>query len=335
MKSISGRMFQNGTRITLLLSVFTILTLSYSNCGELSVEELGTSAGGDYFAATVMPAFKTNCQTCHSDPRFGGNAPLSLYSYSSMLAKLAAGERPVDNALYNKMVNITAHTGGNVCSSGMNSGVCSLVIEWWKKEAEVQSPSLVVGNVLSVGLLGELVGWAGTLTNTATQVSVKVYIGGTNKTGTLLTQLNANEVTNIADPIPGSHRFRTTIPETYRNGTERSLYIYVVEGTTEVLMPAMPYKFTAFTQKPAGLTYFNNTVRNGMNGCNGCHTVSYDSFYYALATPTPGKGGTATNNELINNSNGESHSGGSFCGGNKNGGLCANIQQWWNIEFGN
>ena len=49
----------------------------------------GTAAA--YFSATVLPAFRSSCASCHNDPRFGGNGPLTIFDYSSMVTKVIAG----------------------------------------------------------------------------------------------------------------------------------------------------------------------------------------------------------------------------------------------------
>jgi len=54
-----------------------------------------------------------------------------------------------------------------------------------------------------------------------------------------------------------------------------------------------------------------------------------------LSNALKAKGGTALNNDLIKTAaNISFHSGGNRCPGGLNLGVCAQIQAWWNQEFG-
>lgn len=294
----------------------------------------GSGAGQTYFNSTVMPMFNSRCISCHNEPRFGGTAPLSIYTYSNMRALLTSGTGSLNNALINRMQGIISHTGGNTCFTGVAQTPCAEVIAWWNTENPgAPSGAGFIGGIDLINETGTVYGWAQNVNNPTAAVNV-IFYDGPAGTGTLIGNVTANQV---GPGGPGlNHYFTYDLPAAYRNGTNRTLYAYAASAIAANQLPASPKNYVAYTPRAAGQTYYTNTLRPMLvNRCAGCHSqteLDYQFKYYDLISPTPAAGGTALNNKLINKAAGMAHNGGNICG-NKNTAPCSQIQQWWILEF--
>lgn len=302
----------------------------------------GTSGpnGPSFFATTVKPIFQTMCVGCHADPRQPAEvrAPLSIYSYDAMRALLAQGGAPQDNRLWNLMRNMESHTGGDRCKDGPDASPCKEASAWWRVEfgatAGEGTPSL--GRITDVTSLGRVYGYAHDPKNVMAAVTVTLYVDGPKGTGTMAGTAVANRPGDDGN-LPGDHVFTLDLPVAMRNGKQREIFAYVTLPEGEQPLSSTSTKYTAYAFSQAGRDFYNANVQGRLGGCGGCHTISYEQQFYALLTPSPVKGGTATNNQLINKAaqtNGVSHGGGQSCG-NANAGPCAEFQRWWQVEFGN
>jgi hypothetical protein len=114
-----------------------------------------------------------------------------------------------------------------------------------------------------------------------------------------------------------------------------------IDGNVEPVF-SKEFNFRAFLPTEEGRAYYDNTVRPLLqNSCGGCHgtrapVVTYDAQYEYMLSPNPAKTGSSSNNTLINKaSGGMNHGGNNRCGANgKDGNPCAQLQTWWNMEFG-
>jgi cytochrome c553 len=301
----------------------------------------GTQASGgpEFFATTIKPIFQTMCVNCHADPRQPAEvrAPLSIYSYDSMLALLEKGGAPQDNLLWNTVRNLESHTGGDRCSNGVEASPCKEMASWWTvefgKSAGQGTPSF--GRISEVTALGRVYGWAFDPKDTSAQLNVTLYVDGPKGMGTMVGTVMANRPGNDGN-APGDHAFTFDLPDVYRNGKTRDLYAYAAFGADEKALSTLPTKYTAYAFSQAGRDFYATNVQGRLGSCGGCHTISYEQQFYSLITPAPNKNGTGTNNQLINKAaqtNGTSHGGGQSCG-NANASPCAEFQRWWQVEFG-
>ena len=87
----------------------------------------GTTAGKQYFTATVLPAHTQTCGPCHPG-----------VTYANMFPKLLSppkykGGTAATNLIVTKGSGGQGHTGGNRCN-GVNMGTCALIQTWWGLE---------------------------------------------------------------------------------------------------------------------------------------------------------------------------------------------------------
>jgi hypothetical protein len=298
-----------------------------------------SGGGADYFTANVKPVFQTMCVNCHADPRqpVEVRAPLSIYSYEAMRALLDQGGGPQDNKLWNLVRNIDSHTGGDRCSNGPDASPCKEIAAWWtaafgasKGEGEAS-----LGRITEVTALGRVYGWAFNPKDASASLDVALYVDGPKGTGTMVGTVTANKPGNDGN-APGDHAFTLDLPDAFRNGKQRDIYGYAMIDGQEKALSTLPTKYTAYAFSQAGRDFYAANIQGRLGGCGGCHTISYEQQFYSLITPSPVKGGTATNNQLINKAaqtNGTSHGGGQSCG-NPSASPCAEFQRWWQIEFG-
>lgn len=297
------------------------------------------AAGPDFFAKEVKPLLQTMCVNCHADPRQPAEvrAPLSIYSYDSMRVLLAKGGAPQDNLFWNTVRNLESHTGGDRCSNGPEASPCKEMAAWWSVEfgATNGSGTPSFGRVSEVTSLGRVYGWAFDPKDANALLNVTLYVDGPKGTGMMVGTVTANRPGNDGN-APGDHAFTFDLPEAYRNGKQRDLYGYVTVASEEKVLSTLPTKYTAYAFSQAGRDFYNANVQGKLGGCGGCHTISYEQQFYSLISPAPVKGGTVTNNQLINKAsqtNGTNHGGGQSCG-NANASPCVDFQRWWQIEFG-
>lgn len=336
--------------LTLMLGAFA-LAVSYTQCAPPGSQTLNTSSGNslvdarnpnnpgsaasqNYFATKVLPVFESQCVMCHNEPRFGGNGPLTIYNYIQMRVKLASGgESALNNDLINKVQGLITHFGNNQCSTnGINAPPCSTIRDWWEFEFKTTS-SGITGRVEQVSPIGEVIGWA-LDTRTPTQTfNVHVYIGGAVGVGTLVGQYPANQP-GLGGQGAG-HYFIFTLPDQYRNGQLRDLYVYGQTAVAANILQGAPKRFAAYLPRAAGQTYYNNTVRPALqSSCGACHGApDYIADYVRMLNPTPAEGATSSTNRLVQKPSAQvTHGGGNVCGGANNG-ACALIQEWWRREF--
>jgi cytochrome c553 len=297
--------------------------------------------GQAFFTATVEPLFRKSCISCHTEPRQASDikGPLTVYSYGSMKPQVMSGSGSVTNKLIEKVRGVVQHGGGDQCKGAVTNSPCKEIAEWWKLEmgANAADSGARIGRVLEVTAGGKVLGWAANPKNLDEQVMVKFYVGGAKgmgtEAGTATAFVNAED-----EGTPGFHGFSAELPALHRNGKPNTLFVYATIAGTEQLLNEGGTPYTAWAPTAAGQAYFNNTVLPALNSCAPCHGgKNYNGYYASLFIQPPNKGGSATNNELINKMgglNGLTHSGGNSCGGNANGGPCALIQNWWQMEFG-
>jgi hypothetical protein len=295
-------------------------------------------AGLTFFEQKVLPVFQAKCVSCHADPRqqVEIRGPLSIYSYNSMKAKLINGASSSDNDLVNKASNKINHEGGDRCAGRMDTSPCKDISAWYIAEmgdnSENSNPGLS-GRVFEITPLGKIIGWAYNPGDASQELSVSFYIDGPAGIGTKLGPFVANR-SGADNNTSGNHAFLVDIPLQFRDKKKHSLHAYALIDGKEVELSTDPYSFTAYALSEAGRAFYNANVANAVTGCAGCHALSYEQHFYALVSPAPSEGGTATNNVLINKAgvrNGTAHGGGNRCAG---GNPCNVFQQWWTREFG-
>lgn len=291
--------------------------------------------GNATFTNSVSPAFTRNCASCHALPFQGGTAPITIFNYTTMRNLIAQGPRATDNPLYNKIRNRSTHGSavGDLCAGDINGSVspCKELVEWTVKEFPLATDGMA-GSLSGFDILGRMQGWALDPLNRTQKIQVLVYNGSVAAGGQLVATLTANQ--QGPGSVENGHYFNFEVPNNFKDGQTRNYYFYGVAATVENLLPGSPMITRAFQPNQAGRDFYTTNVRPRLNACAQCHQVTYDVHWFQLGFPTPGLGGTATNNQVINRMNGQdNHSGGSFCGGNKNNQPCLSIQQWWNLEF--
>jgi len=189
----------------------------------------------------------------------------------------------------------------------------------------------LTSSIISVSSSGVAFGYAYDRVNPTRSIRVLFYIDGAVGTGTFIGDKAANEA---GFGSAAGHYFTFQIPAGYNNGTNRTLHIYGHDAVPAYSLRPAGVPYVGYTPKAEPI--FNEQIRGFVqSNCVQCHTWNYQTLYSGpLLTPTPISGGTATNNRFIRKMSGaEGHSGGQFCGGNINGGICAEIQRWWRAEF--
>jgi hypothetical protein len=272
-------------------------------------------------------------------PVSGTRGPLTIFSYDRMRLLLVDGTGAQRNALFDKISGAADHGGGNRCAAGLASSPCKEVAQWW--DAEIGGGSgggaAVRGKITQVTALGKVFGWAADPADTTAALAVKLYVDGPAGAGGTEVATVTADFEGADGNTPGAHAFTFQLPDSLRDKKAHDLYAYaMLDGELEQL-GSTAFAFTAFAFSQAGRDFFEANVRSQLGGCTGCHTVSYEQQFYSLLVPSPAAGGTAANNQLVNKpaqANGTTHGGGSRCGG-VNAGVCAQIQAWWRVEFGN
>lgn len=292
---------------------------------ETSPEGGGASAGERYFEDSLLPLFNKDCAVCHADPRMNPpvRGPLTIFSYKNMRALLSDGASAADNAMARKVRGVTTHGGGNRCNAGPNTSPCLELQEWWRAEFGNAADSGFDGRITSVSDTGDVLGYVVDTRDTAKVLTVRLFVDGVFAVETMASLSGAD------GNYPGDHAFRVTLPAALRDGKSRTVQAKVGEVAVGTALG-----YVAYAPKDAAKAYYTNTVAPVLNGrCSGCHVVQYEVQYGALISPTPAKGGTVTDNTLINYAAGmNAHPGGNVCGG-KNGSPCNLFQTWWNMEF--
>lgn len=178
---------------------------------------------------------------------------------------------------------------------------------------------------------GKAWGYALDSVNKTKAIKVIFYANGPAGTGTYAGEIVAKEAGVGAN---AGHYFSFKVPSELANGKYQKLYAYGHEAKIENLIKPSPVTFVSYT--PKAEEYFNTNIAPFVNSqCIRCHTWTYQAaFYGPLMTALPINGGSATNNRLIRKMSGlDGHSGGQFCTGGVNSGICTSLQTWWTQEF--
>lgn len=345
------------------LAMAAILVLGMMGCQPMHVKNLqnnGSGSGGNnsgsggsggsgggsgngsnlpteqaFFVDNVKTSFEASCIACHAAPRLvtGTVAPLSIYEYETMKTMLNNGVSAANNQLINKMRGVVTHGGGDACSGNLVSGPCKEAMEWYKVENKVTENGST-GFIDDVSPLGIVRGWAKDPGDENTKLTVFFYVGGPVGVGEAAGSVVAQEVGLGGQGL--NHYFNHQLPARFRDGTTHQVYAYATEASAGNLLPGTPRDYIAYQQTQEGRDYYAANIQARFtSACGACHPTSYEAQFANLISPTPDKGGTATNNGLINKgAGGGSHGGGNRCG-NKNSSPCSEFATWWDIEFGN
>lgn len=174
-------------------------------------------------------------------------------------------------------------------------------------------------------------GYAYDSRNPSSTLRILFYLDNPVGSGQFIGETQAN-LTSVG-PNTG-HYFSFQIPAAYANGTQHRLYAYAHSATPSNLLSPNYITYVAYTPKAESV--FNQQIRGFVQtNCASCHTWNYAGLYGGpLLNPTPFAGGTATSNLFIRKMSGQTgHSGGVFCSGGVNSGICSEIQRWWSAEF--
>jgi len=288
-----------------------------------------------FFLTSVKPVLQSRCASCHNEPRFVGSnaAPLTIYNYSQMRPKLAAGTGAIGNDLVRKVTNQVAHTGGNQCTMGatINDVVCGKLIEWWGKEFPTSAAG-TAGELTYVSTNGTISGWALNPAAPATKVTVYFYRDNISTQGGVLIGSAVADQTGLGSYSGNYYNF--VIPANLIDNGEHDIYVYLGAVAPANLLPGSPKRYGAYRQTAAGIAYWNANIQPTITStCLACHAFNIDTGFANMLTPTPLEGGTPTNNNFIMNASGNMHPI-NACGGGLNSGLCAAIQGWYTQEFG-
>lgn len=114
--------------------------------------------------------------------------------------------------------------------------------------------------------LGIVSGWAADTDVPDQSLTVNFYVDGTQASGTLAGTVTANDASDDVNKvllITGQHRFHWTIPSTYHDGKNHSLYIYGVDpsdSSVSTLLTNTPMNFSFGNSSP--IAYFDG-ILNG------------------------------------------------------------------------
>ncbi|MEK6775184.1 MAG: hypothetical protein AABY64_14685 [Bdellovibrionota bacterium] len=186
-------------------------------------------------------------------------------------------------------------------------------------------------NFMYVSTSGAAWGYASDLKNPTKTIKVIFYIDGPVGTGQYLGETQAN--LDSLGPRSG-HYFLFNVPTAFINGKQHVIYAYAHNAIAANLLKPNAITYVAYAPKAEAI--FNQQIRSFVqSNCASCHTWDYAGLYSGpLLAPTPFAGATATTNRFIQKMSGQTgHSGGVFCAGGVNSGICTEIQRWWNAEF--
>lgn len=185
----------------------------------------------------------------------------------------------------------------------------------------------VTGVIDSISISGQVWGYAFDPANKSKTLKVLLYLDGPVGVGTLIGEALAN-IQSLG--VNAGHYYKFDLPPAYADGKNHKIFAYGHSATPSLALTPSEMSYAAFTPKAEPV--YNSFLNAYVSNCSGCHSWNFNSLFYgALVNPTPLKGGTATNNKLINKLlNGHN---GNTCNGNLNASPCSNIQAWWNAEF--
>jgi cytochrome c553 len=302
------------------------------------------------FEANLLPILNSNCSSCHSPDGFG-TAPASVYQVAAMEALAKKGTSATDNDLIKKLLNQVTHGGGNVCPKGTGEFPCAPFVDWARGLYSSAIPTIKPGTLpkdsivppttatdngffRSFDFTGQVDGFAYDRSNPALQVPVEFYTALYTPGATPFASATANSV-GSSGGVAGNHRFSLNIAANLPTASASvTLYAYAVIGGSRKAIGESPKTVTVYKKNPAGKAFFEATLRPILvANCERCHGSIgiHESTYLNLLNPTPGNGGTATNNLVYRKASGGGHSGGNVCGTNAQ--ICPNIINWFNAEF--
>lgn len=189
----------------------------------------------------------------------------------------------------------------------------------------------LTANFQYVSTDGKAWGYALDSVNKTQAIKVIFYANGPVGTGTYAGEIVAKE---SGVGTYAGHYYAFKVPAELANGKTQKLYAYGHEAKPEYLIKPSPVTFVSYS--PKAEEFFNANMKPFIdNNCARCHSWTYQAaFFGPLMTPLPINGGTATTNRLIRKLSGlDGHSGGTFCNGGINVGICTTIQAWWAQEF--
>ncbi|WP_127714075.1 hypothetical protein [Halobacteriovorax sp. HLS] len=310
---------------------------------EISTPSTDYANAYSYYEEVVSPALQAqNCLLCHSS---NGGAPISVGEYDQLKALMMNSTNYQGSTLNMKMIGSMAHAGGVKCANS-TEGICEKFANWYALEFSQLNPPVVdnpptnsgsgvMGSVDVISSLGKINGWAGDSFNVNSTLQVEFYLDGPKGSGTFLGSVSANLP---GGSVTGNHGFIFFIPSQYRDGSAHQLYGYAIDSNQqEIALANSPQNIYTYAPSIEGYDFYQNNVKPLLDSrCSSCHAVNYDQHFNSLLSPSPGAGGSATNNEMINmpagSHNGKGHPGGNICG-NKNNSPCSEIQAWWQVEF--
>ncbi len=344
-------------RIGALVLLGTILAITFNNC-DMGMEAFNENAatnpstggnnntgnntnptnGPSFFAQRVKTVFAARCNSCHIENFPNGPAPITIYDYTAMKTMMSMGTGRYDNNLIKKVSNTspTTHTGLNQCPNGLTVSPCKEIADWWGVEngSSTTTPGgtalAILGGIDFSSANGMLYGMAVDPNRQNDIVTVTFYINGPRGTGTMLGSVSASG--QQFDPNYPNHAFSYQLPSLYLDGKNHNVYAYGRTATVnEILLKNTSFAAVAYPKSANWQTFYNANIAPT---CTDCHAFSAQQAYDMLANPLRAKGGTATTNDLIKTAaNISFHSGGNRCG-TVNQGVCAQMQNWWNQEFG-
>ena len=188
----------------------------------------------------------------------------------------------------------------------------------------------LVSELQYVSTLGEVWGYAYDPQNKSGTLKIIFYVDGPVGVGEYAGETQAS--IKSVGPNAG-HFFSYKLPARFANSVARVITAYAVEARAQYVLYPGPISYTSFT--PKAEVFYNQRISSFVqSSCTRCHTWNYIQLFSGpLMKPTPGRGGTATNNTFISKMSGATgHNGGSFCNG-INDGVCVDIQAWWRAEF--
>lgn len=295
-----------------------------------------------YFDEVIFPLFNDSCDACHVGPRVVVNprGPLTIFNHENTVKWLLDGTNSWDNALIKKMVNITAHSGGDRCGASYSNSPCKEVRDWFiaikGADKEPAPTTITAGGLTGFGATastnwdGQIYGYAYDPAVLTTAVSVEFYKDNAfDQGGVALGSAMAN-LTGFDGGATGDHRFQFKIPAAnITSGTSMKVYMYAIVGGQKKALSDSPVTLTAYI--PKAETFFTNNVSPTFN-CGPCHAArTYTGAYTQLISPPKHQGGTRTNNSLYLYASGQKNGHPNQCGG---GGPCTQISNWWDQEFG-
>lgn len=297
--------------------------------------------GMNYFENSVAPAFRTQCNSCHSGQLS------SIFVYSSVRKHLLQGNGPLENSLMYYVRGLTEHGEGyppqlntfkrDFCNGNTEASPCSQIQTWWQFEFQSGAgggSTKPFGRLDDIDVYGNIRGYALDPGNTSASVTVSLYLDGDRSNGTFLANVTANRAYGGLQ-FDGSHGFLFAVPDTYKDLNTHTVYAFI-EGSTVYSLSGNGKSFRVAAIRAAAQTYWQNTVvpSGTLNQCTGCHGNQFrnyqDVLYQFLSDPLPPLATSASSTVMLRKINGSLPHPGGTC---ENGTLCNQVTQVWNLQF--